>query len=186
MTNTIKNEDAKLVPINEVMGAILTSSLSSEDLSLFKTNTNDYVRSHSPVDFDAEVIAVQNSNDEIHLTLPYYSQLDDDALRAQMLKDSNLDDVSGGEIFITIAGVVGALIGLSLTPYAAGAGVIIGAVAAGAAIGAGSTAVVVGGTMAGAIVGAHPGGGKKTGLATVRIGAADSAPASNSGGGGGK
>lgn len=120
---------------NEVMGAVLTKDLNSGDARAFGADPKGFIYSATNIDIGAgEFSVVENSGNTINLALPYYSVVEQ--FSAQVLDESGLDDVSGGEILISLF-------------IAAGIGAGVGAgIAAGVAT---STLAIVGGVVGGAI-----------------------------------
>lgn len=104
---------------NEIGTAFLSERA---DIDSLRSNAGDYIFALYNIDvssFDLHV--VENSLDSINLVLPYYSLLDNADNIA--VADSSLDDVSGGEIGITIALIVGGLGLLTAGAAATAAGV---------------------------------------------------------------
>ena len=68
---------------------------------------------------DTEVKLVSNTDSEIHLTLPYYADLES---VAESVSDSDIDgaSVAGGEVFVTIALIAGAVVATAGSVTAAG------------------------------------------------------------------
>ncbi len=64
----------------------------------------------------AEVSFVQNADKEVNLTLPYYSFLGN--AKSEAITDANLDEVSGGEVFVSVI-----IVGAAAAVIATGAGV---------------------------------------------------------------
>ena len=137
-----------IYPVNEIVGSFASTNLSPEDLDSFVSNPNDYLQSNLNVNYEGEIAVVQNTENEVNLTLPYYAMIE--KISAFELTPEMLDEVAGGEIFITIAALCGAGIGfavggtaLGLTGASLAAATIVGAgVGAGiattvAAVGAG-------------------------------------------------
>ena len=140
------NKNIKLAPTIEISSALLTPLLTEADLQNINQNPKTFLQ--SKLNLNAEKVEVQiafNNANEVNLALPYYSGLEN--LQAEMLKDQNLDDITGGEIIIALGITVGATVGwglgFSLTSAAIG-GVIGGALA-------GTAAVIVGATTAAAV-----------------------------------
>ena len=138
----------KLLPMNELIGAVVIPALSNEDIQAFKTDANSVLASTCNIDIEVDVKLVENSNSDVNLALPYYSEVE--ALRVEMLKDERLNDISGGEIVISIFVVGGALAGFGLAS-AAGAGVLttLAAISVGSVVGG-----VVGAGVAGTAIAA--------------------------------
>ncbi len=137
-------------PVNEIIGSFTSTELTAEDLVLFKSNPNDYLQANMGVNYKGGITIVENSDSEVHLALPYYSVVS--TMSALELTPEMLDQVSGGEIVITLSALAGAGIGfavggslLGLTAGSLGAATIIGAgIGAGVATTAASIAVGVG------------------------------------------
>ena len=114
----MKDNKPKLSPAPEIMGAIGIQKLSTTQLAELKTDTKDFLQAHLDLNLGNEVNLniVQNSNDEIHIALPFYSDLPPHT--TDSLSDDDLEQVSGGEVFVTAIvatvlaiGTVGAIAG---------------------------------------------------------------------------
>ena len=92
----------KLIGTNEILGAFASSLDEDEQHAIIN-------------DIEAEVITVENTDDEVHLALPYYSGVEDAIAKA--ISDTEANDVAGGEIGIAIAIALGVL---SITSLGAG------------------------------------------------------------------
>ncbi len=90
----------------EILGA-MCSGISESEIKEFAA------------DYDTEVKAVINSDSEIHLVLPYYANLKS---VAESISDSDIDgaNVAGGEVFVTIALIAGAVVTTAGAVTAAG------------------------------------------------------------------
>ncbi len=130
-----------LPPVLEISSAILTDSLTQKDASQLLQNPKDFVCAKLNADTaGVDITVATNNNNEVHLALPYYSGIEQ--AKAQVLKDGSLDDISGGELLITLGAVGGLLIGqIAGTVTLTALGGIIGG-----AIGAAALAGVIGGT----------------------------------------
>ena len=113
----------KLVASVEVLSASLTGALSAEEIQAFTKDPKSVLLATVNADtseFDVNV--VENSASEVNLALPYYAFVD--SSEAQAILDSDMD-VAGGEIALTIAGVLG-LIGAVTATTAATVAVFAG------------------------------------------------------------
>lgn len=124
--------DKSVYPVNEIIGSFVSTEVTSEDLSSFKSAPHDYLQANMNINYEGDITVVENSDSEIHLALPYYAMVG--TLSAIELTPAMLERVSGGEIVITLAAVAGAGIGfavggslLGLTAGSLGAATIIGA-----------------------------------------------------------
>ena len=99
----------------ELAAAILINKADTSDLTRFKREPSAFLLAVFDVDFDdIDILPVENTDCEIHLCLPYYSQIED--FTTAVMTDEHLKEVSGGElgglailaIGATIAGVIGA------------------------------------------------------------------------------
>ena len=113
----------KLAFIPEIGASMLSKNVTGEQSVAFKANPADFLKSNYDISTSAEVKTVENSNDTINLTLPYYSNLD--TASAGPMTDGDMDSVAGGEIFISLV-VLG-------TGAAVVAGITTGAMASEAA-----------------------------------------------------
>ena len=81
----------KLIGTNEILGSLAKSV--SEDQ--FQAIINDV---------KAEVITVSNSVNEVHLTLPYYAEVEDTI--AEAISDVDTSEIVGGEVGFSIAAAI--------------------------------------------------------------------------------
>ena len=94
------------LPFTPEFGAtLLSKSITDAELGTFKTKPADFLKSTYDIDLTAEVKVIENNNDTINLTLPYYSELEQ--ATADMIADGKMDSASGGEIVVTLAFLVG-------------------------------------------------------------------------------
>ncbi len=135
-----------LAPTTEIIGACLTYNLLSKQRTKFIKDPVGFIHSYTDVDIgDAvKMQVVKNSDDQVHLILPCYEDLD--SAQAQLLQDKELQQVVGGEIIFS-GGVLGAALGTIIfgTVNATIGGAVIGSIVGGVVI-AGAVAV---GTTAG-------------------------------------
>lgn len=130
-----------LLPLTEIVGAAASSLLNDEQVKAFTNDPTAFLKSNLDVDMPYDISVVENTENEVHLALPYFQCVND--FHASAIHDESLDDISGGEIFITICTVAGVVAGgiicatttISIT---AGVGLCIGLGAAGAAVGIGA------------------------------------------------
>ncbi len=98
MTNKKPNIDM----IIELIGAVGIHNLSDQQVHEFKTDPHSFL-----ADFnldpkgDIDLTVIENTETEMHLTLPFYSELEKSSVST--LSDENIEDISGGEIVITFA-----------------------------------------------------------------------------------
>lgn len=177
------NNSNKLVALNEVFGAYATHQLSNEGVNLLKADANNFIKSNFDIDIDGDISIIENSENEINLALPFYSGVED--IKAMALKDKNLDNISGGEILITVFAAIGVAAGVA-------SGVAIAGAASGLGIGLGIAGGIAGGVVGAAVVGVginaavqHSNGNNFDGSKKVAVGAAQ-APISKHLNGGGK
>ncbi len=133
MTDTT-NEGPQLFAANEIMGAALTAKMSKSDILSFEQDPRSFIASSLNFDTgDISVSVVENDSATLNLALPYYSDLE--RLSAEVLKDADIDDVSGGELLITIGLLVAAsfagVVATGATIVGVGAGIGAAAGAAG-------------------------------------------------------
>lgn len=138
------NQKITIAPVLEISSAILTNNLSSEEAEQLLASPKSFIYSKLDVDVqDLDILVAENNHDEVHLALPYYSQIE--VVHAQLLKDNHLIDVSGGELLVSLGVFAGVMIGNisgTLSTFLVG-GII------GGAIGAIALTGVVAGTTAG-------------------------------------
>ena len=113
----------------------ITSGLPTEELNSFKADPKGTIFAKSNVEINFDVKVAENSANEIHLALPYYERLDN--ITSEMVADSELDDVAGGEVVSVILVIIG-------TICAVGAGVVGAAAGATAVVGGVTTGIVAG------------------------------------------
>ncbi len=139
----------KLLPLNEITGAILAPQLSQEDVKAISADAAGFIKAKADLDITSDIKIVENSGNDIHLALPYYSTIE--TMQSEMVQDENMDGVAGGEILISIFAGIGVAIGVG-AGVAAGAGVTTGvALAVTGGIIGGITGAAVAGTATAAI-----------------------------------
>ncbi len=140
----------ELFPVNEIVGAMVLNNASDEVIAELQANGKDALAAHADVALPTgmELQVVSNTNDEIHLALPYYETLETSGIVP--MDDEDLDAVAGGEIIFTIMTVLGAIgaaviggTGSGLVAVGVGAAVVGGATAAGVVVGSGVIAAGV-------------------------------------------
>lgn len=127
----------QVAPTTEIIGAVLLETLPSTEKTDFVSDPKSYLYTKLNIDVadNPAVQTVTNDDKVIHLSLPYYDCIT--AESTQQLSDVELEDIGGGEIFISI--IVGLIVGT---------GVGIGVTA----IAGGGSAAVVGGILEIALV----------------------------------
>ncbi len=127
-----------LYPTNEVVTAIVSNSVTKEDLQTFTANPKDYLMSVCNVDLQADIKfnVVENTDKEVALTLPYYAASDE--ISAFQLSPEQMKQVTGGEVLAFI------VCALSMIGATVASAVGIGSITAGAAAALGGTIVAVG------------------------------------------
>ena len=121
----------KIVASTELAGAIITDKLNAQQVEAFTKDPEAMIHSHIEHDLSSiSFSVVQNKNDEVHLVLPYYSQLD--SMNAVVLTDDSLAEIKGGEVIILAGAAIGAGVaayfGLGIATSAAVGGLIAGVV----------------------------------------------------------
>ncbi len=157
MTNTT-NERLQLFAVNELLCPILTHIMSNSDVLAFASDPGSFIGSSLNIDTgDVSLLVVENDSATINLALPYYSDLEQ--ISAEAVNELDMDDISGGEILISIFAISGAVaacavagsIGVGTAAVtgivtAAGVGIVTAAAIAGGAVGATVvTGIAVGG-----------------------------------------
>lgn len=96
-------EKIQLAPFNEILAAVAIPSLSDEGFHAFVKDPKEFICTLTELDIDLSISfhAVMNSNNEVHLALPYYSGVEE--MQAKMMSDSQFDNVSGGEIIVGLS-----------------------------------------------------------------------------------
>ncbi len=153
------NKNPIIAPTTEILASILCPLIDKEEVADFSQNPKSYIAGKTGLSFEdaVSISVVQNSQDTQHLSLPYYSQIEN---LPNFLTDEMLDDVAGGEIFfIALPAAIGAAIGGGIAAVAFGGagssilftamavGITVGGVAGGVA-GAAATAGTIGGVYA--------------------------------------
>ncbi len=145
-----------LFPTTELVGALAVSSLDRAELKEFSADPKGAILANTDVDFaDIEIKVIENSSNDVNLTLPYYSEIA--KIQAELVKDEKLGEVTGGEILFSLSvffGTIGVACGIGGFT-AAGTAFTTAAVLGGVAISAavvGTATVAVAGT-AGLIAG---------------------------------
>ncbi len=116
------NKENKLFASAEIMGALLTEKLSSADVASFASDPSSFIYSSLSADVgDISLSVVENDIGVIHLALPYYSEIESHS--ANILTDGDVDDVSGGELLISllIGTIACAATGVAVTSVAVAA-----------------------------------------------------------------
>ncbi len=72
---------------------------------------------------EADVAIVDNSETEVHLALPYYDNLKNGSI--SQISEDDLDAVSGGEVFITIAIIGATACGVGFVACTTGIGALV-------------------------------------------------------------
>lgn len=146
------SNNPNLFAANEIVGAIAVNGLTHAEIEAFASDPRGSIDDLFDIDSNIAIQVIENTNDEVVLTLPYYSELE--TMQSQMMSDESLDDVAGGEIIILICAIGGAFAGSAIAAGSTAAicaggiaGAVIGGVAAGAVV-AGGVAGGVGGTIA--------------------------------------
>lgn len=143
------NKPTNLFASTEIVGAIATSGLTASDVEALTADPKSVIESNFDIDVSGlDIKVIENSGNDIILTLPYYSIVEQ--LQAEALKDESLQDISGGEILITLGILAG--IGVTITAGVA----ITGTAVAGSVVAVGG---LVGGLIGGAAVAAAAGAG---------------------------
>ncbi len=139
----------KLFPSTEIIGAMACDIMNAEQIKAFALKPETIIASLAEIDVsNLDITVVENSKNDVNIVLPYYSQIE--TMQAEMLKDESLNNISGGEILISVGITAGLGIGLLIAKaVSAGASVAIAGGLVGAAIGASVVASVAGGVIAG-------------------------------------
>ena len=128
----------------EIIGALATRKMTDSQVESFAADPNAMIAATANVDIsDIKINVIENSSSDIHLALPYYSEVE--IMQAEMIKDERLANIAGGEILISIGVIAGTIIGSALgTGLAASAiGATVGGAIGGIAV-AGIAASVAG------------------------------------------
>ncbi len=100
--------DKNIALIPEIIGALGSTNLSNDQIKNFTQDPKCFLAdmNFSPKG-NVEIHAAENSNDEVHLTLPFYSAVEEH--NTKVLSDDNLEDISGGEIIVNLIffGIIG-------------------------------------------------------------------------------
>ena len=84
----------------ELVSAFLLPHLTDIEVLNFLETPLDFIRTHCNVDIpeDFNIDIVVNTDEQISLALPYYSELDE--LKSKALSDEDLEIIVGGEIIV--------------------------------------------------------------------------------------
>ncbi len=116
----MKDKKIKLNPALEILGAIGTEKLSTQQVTDFKDDAKRFLHAEANINLndDFDVNIVDNSANEVNLILPFYDALH---FEAAQMTDAELQDVSGGEVAIgviavggTIATILATIIGIAV------------------------------------------------------------------------
>ncbi len=106
-------KEINLTLIPELAGALGSYKLSDEQMARFTQDPNCFLAElNMEPDGLIDIQTLENSEDEVHLTLPYYSGVEEQT--AAVLSDESLESISGGEI------VVNLIFGLAIAGAVAG------------------------------------------------------------------
>ncbi len=124
--------DTKLLALNEIAGAYILPQLSDEDMDLLRLNSASFLKARLGVETEASLSVVSNTEQEVHLALPYYDFVGGGS--AMALSDDDLDAITGGEILISVCIACGFGIGAGIATAASasiGVGALVGSVTGG-------------------------------------------------------
>ena len=148
----VQQNNTKLFLTTELASACFTHEMMTAQRIELMNKPQQFIRENTGVEINP-CVSMQvriNNIKEVHLPLPYYSNMDSPS--AQALEDDDLENIVGGEIIAVLiatigaAGIAGAVAGGALAGTAGAT--TVGIVAAAAVGGAVGTAVGVGGTIA--------------------------------------
>lgn len=86
-------------------------ALTYEILGAFEPTASDAVKQDALNSIEADVAFVNNTDNEVHLALPYYDCVA--KISAANVSDADTADVSGGEVVVTMA-ILGLGVGASI------------------------------------------------------------------------
>ena len=89
----------KLLFTPELGGTLLSNDSNSDNFDSIISNPVEFIKSTYNVDIISEIKTVENTDNEINLVLPFYTDLE--KLSTSALSENDLDSISGGEIFIS-------------------------------------------------------------------------------------
>ncbi len=85
---------------NEIGSAFLSDRITDINYKEAFDNPEDFLKANYNLDFpNVTLKAVENNNEVVNLTLPYYDGLE---AVVEGLADKDLSEVSGGEVFFTV------------------------------------------------------------------------------------
>ena len=134
-----------IAPLLEISSVVLIDTLTKTDTAEFLGNPKNFIASKLHVNTDdVDILVAENNNEEVHLALPYYSYIE--TVQAEMLKDTCLENITGGEILITASAFGGFLIA---GVFSSGYGVSVAGAVIGGALGVATLAAIAAGAVAG-------------------------------------
>ncbi len=140
------SESKTVFAANEIVAAMADNAMNPEQAQAFSADPHSMIASNANIDLEGiQVNVVQNTGSDVNLILPYYELLE--STEAQAVRDRDLNDISGGEIFISLGVLGGVLFGAVV--LGASNGIVIGCAIAGGAIGAAIVGTAIAGTIAG-------------------------------------
>lgn len=98
----------KLLATNEISAALFSNKIT--DRATAKADPKGYIFSRANIQLpaDTSVSVVENENNKVHLTLPYYAGLE--ATNSRSLSEDAMSQASGGEIIFTIGAITTAAV----------------------------------------------------------------------------
>ncbi len=151
---------ATLCATTEIVSAVAYHNIDDKYKNDLITNPKELILNELNIDLsDIDINIVENNNENVNLSLPYYSQVE--TLKAGELSEEDLEQVTGGEIFfVLLPASIGAAVGAGAAVAffgGAGATVLTTALSVGIAVG-GAAGAAVGITATGsAIAGIYAG-----------------------------
>ncbi len=93
----------QIAPFNEIIACVILQNLDNDNFHAFAKNPRAFIFTHINCDIgdSMKLHTVENNADEVHLALPYYSEMAE--LNAKILTDCQLNEITGGEIVIGLA-----------------------------------------------------------------------------------
>ncbi len=114
----------QIAPANEILSAFLSAKLQNEkDVAELCDNPHAFLFAKTGIEIkeNTDIIVIQNDDDTIHLTLPFYDGLQKHSVTA--LQDDDIEQVIGGELLVTVFLAITAVASVGiLTVATAGAG----------------------------------------------------------------
>ncbi len=151
---------ATLCATTEIVSTIAYHNIEDKYKNDLIKNPKEFILKELNIDLsNIDINIVENDNENVNLSLPYYSQVE--TLKAGALSEEDLENITGGEIlFVLLPASIGAAVGAGAAIAAfggAGAAALTTALSVGIAVGGAAGAAVGVAATGGVIAGIHAG-----------------------------